>query len=250
MKKGVILCGGWGTRMRPATYTTNKHLLPIYTDDKAIPMIEYPIGILQKLQITDVLIITSREHCGIVSEYLGDGFPRGMTFTYKIQEMSDPKRPPGIASALSLSKDFTMNENFIVLLGDNYFQWNDDFYFFVKNFDNKTNKCGLFLYKTEDWKRFGIAELENGKIKKIVEKPKEFISNYCVTGMYLYTKDVYSRIKKLIPSLRGELEITDINDSYCKEGTADHVLFDTFWSDMGTANSICKTIEFLNKKDE
>ena len=237
--------------MLPATKTTNKHLLPVYSKHKgAVPMINYPIDTLLKLGIKDVLIITSREHCGIITEYLGDGHDRGMTFTYKIQEMNDPDRPAGIASALKLAQDFTHDENFMVILGDNYYQWNYNFNAVVNEFTSKRitdNKCGLFLYQTDNWSQFGVAEFDGHNITRIVEKPTEYVSDYAVTGMYVYTPDVYQYIDKLEPSARGELEISDINDMYIKKGLYYYQKFDTFWSDMGTPESMLKTIQHINE---
>jgi glucose-1-phosphate thymidylyltransferase len=211
-------------------------------------MINYPIDTLLKLGIKDVLIITSREHCGIITEYLGDGHDRGMTFTYKIQEMNDPDRPAGIASALKLAQDFTHDENFMVILGDNYYQWNDTFNDTVETF-NKTHEkgCCVFLSKTPNWSEFGVAEFDGCEIVRIVEKPKEYVSDYAVTGMYAYTPDVYQYIYKLEPSARGELEISDINDMYIKKGLYYYQKFDTFWSDMGTPESMLTTIRHINE---
>jgi glucose-1-phosphate thymidylyltransferase len=253
--RGVILAGGHGTRMYCATKTTNKHLLPVYTSEGAIPMIEYPIATLIDLGITDILIITSKEHCGIITEYLGDGYDKGVSFTYKIQEMNDPKRPAGIASALKLAKGFTNDENFVVILGDNYFE-----YTHVMREDiqwlNSSNcvKCGLFLKEVENWKQFGVAELtDEGEpdtevyIKRIVEKPKTFISPYAVTGMYWYTPDVYQYIETLKPSERGELEISHINDMYVNKGLTHHTILDTFWSDMGSPESMLDVQKYINE---
>lgn len=249
--KGIILAGGWGTRMLPATKTNNKHLLPVYSKDGAIPMIEYPIKVLKNIGITEIMIITSREHCGIIVEYLGDGNNLGLDFTYKIQEMDDPARPPGIASALKLCKHFTNTEDFIVILGDNFYEWNDNFKIKLGGWHlNSKIKCGLFLNKTEDWVRFGCAKIENGKITGIIEKPKEFISDLAVTGMYYYTPEVYDIAKTLQISERGELEISHINDYYAKTEEIDFVEFDTFWSDMGVPESMFKTQEFVNKNEQ
>ena len=253
---GVILSGGWGTRCLPATKTTNKHLLPVYTKDGAYPMIEYPISTLKNMGITDILIITSKEHCGIIVDYLGDGYERGLNFTYKIQEMSDPKRPPGIASALKLCKKYTGDSPFVVILGDNFYEWNHGFMSFKNNMLTqikafKTERlCGLFLKETDEWDRFGVAKIEIKKgletITKIVEKPTKYVSNLAVTGMYIYTKDVYKVAENLKPSKRGELEISDINNYYVNEGLAHFVKFASFWSDMGVPESMIKTQKFIN----
>lgn len=253
-KLGVILSGGFGTRMFPATKTTNKHLLPVYSDEGAFPMIEYPVNTLINLGVKKILIITSREHCGKIVDYLGDGYSRGVEFTYKIQEMNDPNRPPGIASALKLCEDFTGDNRFVVILGDNYFEWHD----YYKNFYDSFMKShafdvGLFLKQTDEWQRFGVAKLEKDDderydiITDIVEKPKKFISDLAITGMYFYSPDVYKVANKLKPSKRGELEISDLNKYFAKLGTAQFMIMENFWSDMGTPESIMITQNHLSK---
>lgn len=247
--KGIILAGGYGTRMLPATSANNKHLLPVYTNNGATPMIDFPINTLKSLGIKNILIITSQEHCGRIVDYLGDGYSRGLDFTYKIQDMKDPNRPPGIASALKLCEDFTDDDDFVVALGDNYYEHSPNFKrFFQKCSNDKFTKCGLLLYKTEEWERFGVAEIKNDKIIKIVEKPKEFVSDLAVTGLYYYTKDVYEVAATLEPSKRGELEIADINDHYVKTDEVIHMELDTFWGDMGTPESMMITQKFLNNE--
>lgn len=240
--RGVVLAGGLGTRMLPATNSINKHLLPVYTGEEAIPMIEFPIRTLKFLGIRDILIISSQEHSGRIIEHLGDGHKLDLDFTYKIQDMSDPTRPPGIASALKICKNFTKREDFVVILGDNYYDNNPKLGEFVKACArNKNILSGLVLYKTNEWNRFGVADIQNNSITKIIEKPKEYISDLAVTGMYYYTKDVYDVAKTLVPSDRGELEISDINDHYVKENATNHVIIESFWSDMGTPPSMAKT---------
>jgi len=259
--RGVILAGGFGTRMAPFTETiTNKHLAPLYSPiSGAIPMIDYPIDTLINLGIDDILVITSQDHCGDIVKHLGDGFDRGVSFTYKIQEMRDPNRPAGIASALKLAKDFTGDENFAVILGDNFFEWGDSargiMYDGCKMFNERpAMKCMLTLKKTDEWDRFGVAVIKQyddntQQLTEIVEKPTEFISDLAVTGLYFYTPEVYDIADTLKPSKRGELEISDINNYYCKTENAGAILLDDlFWSDMGTPESMIQTQEFINGK--
>jgi glucose-1-phosphate thymidylyltransferase len=256
-KRGVILAGGFGTRMSPATNSTNKHLLPVYTHKGAFPMIEYPIRTLQSMDCEEILIITSKEHCGAIVEYLGDGYERDVNFTYKIQEMNDIDRPAGIASALKLCEDFTKNDPFVVILGDNYYQSNKLFKESYDKFIEKYNESKLrhdnyamvFLNETNEWERFGIADIFENEVTRIVEKPKKYIGNMAVTGMYLYGPDVYRVAETLKPSNRGELEITDINNHYIERASLMHLCFNTFWSDMGTPESMKKTINFLENKN-
>lgn len=249
--RGVILAGGFGTRMFPATSSNNKHLLPVYSGEGAVPMIEYPLLVLEEMGCKEILIITSREHCGKIVEHLGDGYDRGVSLTYKIQEMNDPNRLPGIASALRLCEDFTKDEPFAVVLGDNFFEYNPKFTNILKDFEDNDEECCLFLSYTENWRRFGIASLDHieKNVLDIVEKPKEFISNWAVTGLYLYKSSVYNVAKDLKPSNRGELEITDINNYFVNRASVKAITLDTFWSDMGTPESMIKTIKFLENNE-
>lgn len=236
--KGVILAGGRGTRMRPATAVTNKHLLPVYSQQGAIPMIFYPISTLVRSGARDILIISSREHSGPIIQNLGDGFDFGARFSYKIQDVSRVEM--GIASALKLARDFTDESPFAVILGDNFFE--DDF---KKDFDDFRLSHGdgakVFLKPVPDPERFGVYH--EGCIE---EKPRSPRSNMAVTGLYLYTKSVYEMAEGLVPSNRGELEITDINQDYCARGMMGVCQVAGFWSDMGTPGSIIRTQEFIN----
>jgi len=236
--KGVILAGGSGSRMRPATHVTNKHLLPLYSQEGAVPMITYPIWTLIKSGITEILIISSREHCGHIIENLGDGHIFDADFTYKIQDTSHVHF--GIASALKIARNYTREEKFAVILGDNYFE--DTFKDDVLEFEDSDYECFLFLNETEEINRFGCATInERREILKIVEKPQHPESKWAVTGLYFYSPTVYSLAERLVPSQRQELEITDINDTYCRERRARGVFLTSYWSDMGTPESIMKT---------
>jgi glucose-1-phosphate thymidylyltransferase len=236
--KGVILAGGTGSRMKPATFVTNKHLLPIYTDKGAIPMVFYPIDTLVGSGIKDILIISSREHSGPIIQNLGDGFSFGADFTYKVQ---DTKRVDmGIASALKLAKDFTRDEPFSVILGDNFFE--DHFLSEFSHFAEASTSAKIFVKKVPDPNRFGVYH--DGSIE---EKPSSPKSDMAVTGLYLYRPDVYDVADSLIPSVRGELEVTDINQHYCSCGLMSVSEIGGFWSDMGTPASISRTQDFLNQ---
>jgi len=241
--RGVVLSGGHGSRLNPFTKFSNKHLAPIYTPDGAIPIIYYPIKTLVDSGITDILIISSQEHSGKIIEVLGDGESFGCDLTYKIQDMFNPKKPVGIASALKLSQGFVGDQSFAVILGDNYYQNN-----FLKefiDFDLETKKeknapnAKIFLKQVHDPERFGVATLgEDGNVVKIVEKPKEPESNWSVTGLYLYTPHVFSLVPQLKVSARGELEITDINNWYVQNGTMSGAALSGHWTDMGTPESV------------
>lgn len=237
--KGVILAGGTGSRMKPATFVTNKHLLPIYADHGAVPMIFYPINTLVSSGISDILIISSRDHSGPIIQNLGDGHYFGANFTYKIQDVTRVEM--GIASALRLARDFTRNEPFAVILGDNFYEdsFGNDMMFFNNSCDKSAR---IFIKEVGDPERFGVYH--EGRIE---EKPSEPKSNMAVTGLYLYHPGVYEIAEKLIPSKRGELEITDVNQHYCENGSMDVSVIKGFWSDMGTPQSMQRTQEFVSQ---
>jgi glucose-1-phosphate thymidylyltransferase len=239
IKKGVILAGGKGSRMLPVTNNINKHLLPVYSNFGAIPMIYYPIFTLVKSGLKDILIISSKEHCGKIIENLGDGTEFEANFTYKIQDLS--RKEPGIASALDLCKNFTEKDSFAVILGDNFFE--DSFETEFQKFCG-LSKAAIFTKETNNANQFGVYS--NGFIE---EKPKVPKSNLAVTGLYLYTNHVYEVIKNIKPSDRGELEITDVNNFYCSQKSCGVFKTNGFWSDMGTPESICNTQNFIIKNN-
>lgn len=225
--------------MRPATAVTNKHLLPVYSNQGAIPMIFYPISTLVRSGARDILIISSKEHSGAIIQNLGDGFEFGAKFSYKIQDVHRVEM--GIASALKLARDFTDAEPFAVILGDNFFE--DEF---KKDFEDfwggSSDEAKIFLKPVPDPERFGVYH--DGKIE---EKPKSPKSNMAVTGLYLYRRGVFDMTESLVPSKRGELEITDINQEYCEKGLMGIANIGGFWSDMGTPASIVRTQEFIGQ---
>jgi glucose-1-phosphate thymidylyltransferase len=243
---GVVLAGGFGTRMLPATKTINKALLPVYSSEGAVPMLCYPIYTLITGGVKKILVISSQEHCGRIIEFLGDGDRFNVDFTYKIQDMNNPKKPPGIASALKLAKSFTKDNKFAVILGDNFFESSIDGA--VKFFLRSNCSFHAFLKEVSDPERFGCAFLnDDATIDRIVEKPTNPLSKLAVTGLYLYTEDVYNIAETLQISKRGELEITDINQYYVERKNSEYTYLNGYWSDMGTPNSIMRTQEFIEK---
>lgn len=223
--------------MKPATEVTNKHLLPIYSNSGAVPMIFYPIRTLVSSGIKEILIVSSKEHSGPIIQNLGDGHVFGADFSYKIQ---DPDRAGiGIASALRLSQGFTGSDRFAVILGDNFYE--DSFGEEFLSFTKSNAEAMIFTKNVNDPERFGVYF--EGSIE---EKPKKPKSNKAVTGLYLYTQGVYKIANTLKPSARGELEVSDINNHYCSLGLAEIREISGFWSDMGTPESMIRTQEFLN----
>tara|TARA_R100001086_G_scaffold170591_1_gene93177 strand:+ start:2346 stop:3077 length:732 start_codon:yes stop_codon:yes gene_type:complete len=234
--KGVILAGGTGSRLYPLTKVTNKHLLPVY--DR--PMIYYPLETLKKMGCKDILIVSGREHCGDILNLLGSGRDMGLKLSYEIQDEAG-----GIAHALSLAERFVGSSNVVVCLGDNIFD--DDIT--IEGFEAGAR---IFLKPVHDPERFGVAELEKGndcKVISIEEKPNNPKSNFAVTGLYVYDNKVFNYIKNLTPSERGELEITDVNNFYVKDGLMTCQLLESWWSDAGTFESLLKASSLVaNKK--
>ncbi len=233
--KGVILAGGLGTRLHPLTKITNKHLLPIY--DR--PMICYPISTLLKAGIDDVLLVTGGEHAGDFLRLLGNGRGSGLKrLSYTYQEGEG-----GIAEALGLAEDFADGDDICVILGDNYIE--DNLADAVQAFNPNAADACIFLKQVRDPERFGVAKFfKDGSIECIVEKPKEPPSDYAVTGIYMYDSCVFDIIKKLKPSDRGELEISDVNNAFIYNGTLKHTFLEGNWSDAGTFESLLRATLF------
>jgi len=246
--KGVVLAGGYGTRMAPCTAVTNKHLLPVYTDAGAFPMIVFPISTLVSAGIEDILIVSSKEHCGDIIEHLGDGKEYNANFTYRIQDLAHVQL--GIGSALKIAQPFTGRDDFAVILGDNYFE--DDFTYVVNNFNSS---CHIFLKHVDNPRQYGTVKWRESsdkawmQIEKIVEKPHTPPSNHAVTGLYFFTPDVYLEAEKLKPSIRGELEIVDILNKYVDTDDITQTMLDGYWSDLGTPTSMKRVQRYLEKNE-
>jgi glucose-1-phosphate thymidylyltransferase len=237
--KGVILAGGKGTRLSPLTKVTNKHLLPVY--DK--PMICYPIQSLIKAGITDILIVTGRGHAGHFVELLESGQDYGAHFSYAVQEEAG-----GIAQALQLSENFIKEEKFIVLLGDNLFD--HPLEPALQNFESSNAKAAVFLKEVEDPRPYGVAVIENEKLVKIIEKPKDPPSNLAIVGMYMYDSSVFSVARNISPSARGELEITDVNNYYVERGEMSYSKITGWWGDAGESfNSLLSSAKHMASKN-
>jgi len=225
--KGVILAGGLAVRLRPLTLVTNKHLLPVYNK----PMIYYPLEALAKAGIKEILITSSPDHAGHFANLLGAGEEFGVKLYYAVQK--NPKG--GIADAILLCEEFAKGEKIAVVLGDNIF--NFDLKSAVKKFEKKEKGAMVFGIKMPtDSGQYGVIEISNeGKVLSIEEKPEIPKSDFAQTGIYMYDNRVCDFIKNLSPSERGELEVTDLNNFYLKEGTLDCEIID-WWIDAGTSH--------------
>lgn len=232
--KGIILAGGKGTRLYPLTKVTNKHLLPVGKE----PMIFHPIKQLVSAGISQILIVTSTDHMGDLVKVLGSGKEFGCEFTFKVQEEAK-----GIAHALSLAENFAGNDNIVVFLGDNVFEYSIAPY--VKNFENQEIGARILLKKVSDPERFGIAAMDEKHILEIEEKPHSPKTDFAVVGVYMYNYMVFDIIKTLKPSERGEYEITSVNNVYIKNQQLKYDIVRGRWVDSGTFESYFEANELL-----
>ena len=235
--KGVILAGGTGSRLYPLTKVTNKHLLPVGRE----PMIFHPVKKLIEAGIDEILIVTGIEHMGDVVTLLGSGKDFGCRFTYKVQDEAG-----GIAQALGLARNFAGRDLLCVILGDNVFE--DSIAPYVAAFREQARGARLLLKQVHDPQRYGVAEVEGSRVVRIVEKPKEPKSDLAVVGIYFYDSEVFDVIATLKPSGRGELEITDVNNHYLREGKLHCDRLSGWWTDAGTFESLAHANELVRPK--
>ncbi len=229
--KGIILAGGNGTRLHPLTLVTNKHLLPVYKK----PMIYWPLETLIACGIKNILIISGRGHAGHFLELLGSGKKFGVDLSYDMQEKAG-----GIAHALALAEDFADNEKVAVILGDNIFMPPKELKHGVDLFKKQKRGAKVFLKSVPDPERFAVTEVRGNAVIRIVEKPKRPKSNLITTGFYLYDNQVFDIIRKLKPSGRGELEITDVNNHYLRKKQLTYHVLQGEWTDAGTFDSLLR----------
>lgn len=227
--KGLIAAGGNGTRLRPLTYVTNKHLLPVYNQ----PMIYYPLQTLIEAGIKEILIVSGKEHAGHFLNILGSGKAFGVRISYEVQDEAG-----GIAQVVGLAREFTGSSSLAVILGDNMFAENHVIKKALQEFKHQGNGAKIFLKAVHDPERFGVAEIDGEHIVSIVEKPKRPKSQYAVTGLYLYDNRVFDIIDTIKPSGRGELEITDVNNAYIANNTMSYQILEGEWIDAGTFDTL------------
>lgn len=235
--KGIILAGGTGSRLFPLTKVTNKHLLPVGRK----PMIYHPIDKLVEIGIEEILIVTGVEHMGDIVTLLGSGKDFKCRFTYKVQDEAG-----GIAQALSLAENFAGDDLITVILGDNVFE--DNLKPFALAFNKQKKGAKILVKEVEDPQRFGVVEISGKKVISIEEKPKKPKSNYVVTGIYFYDPAVFEIIRRLKPSRRGELEISDVNNAYLKKGLLSYEVISGWWTDAGTFESLERATLMVEKK--
>jgi glucose-1-phosphate thymidylyltransferase len=241
--KGIILAGGSGTRLYPLTMVTSKQLLPIY--DK--PMIYYPLSTLMLAGIRDILIISTPEDTPRFSELLGNGSQFGVNLEYKVQD-----NPDGLAQAFILGKEFIGNDSVAMILGDNIY-YGSGLRNSLLRASQKENRATVFGYHVPDPERFGVVEFaEDGKVISVEEKPSEPKSNYAITGLYFYDNRVVDIAQEILPSERGELEITSINEAYLNMGDLDIELLGRgyTWLDTGTHDSLTSATNFVQTVEE
>lgn len=244
--KGIVLAGGAGTRLYPSTIAVSKQLLPIY--DK--PMIYHPISVLMLAGIKDILIISTPQDLPNFKKLLGDGSQFGVNFSY-VEQPS----PDGLAQAFILGKDFIGDDSVALILGDNIF-YGPNFSKTLKNAVERTEKLGgatLFAYQVKDPQRFGVVEFDNNnKVISIEEKPQNPKSQFAVTGLYFYDNNVVEYVKTQKPSARGELEITDLNNTYLQKGnvTVELLARGFAWLDTGTHSSLLQASQFIKTVED
>lgn len=237
--KGIILAGGSGTRLYPLTQCVSKQLLPVY--DK--PMIYYPLSVLMLFGIKDILIISTPNDTPNIEKLFGNGHNLGLNIEYKVQDA-----PNGIAEAFILGKDFIENDKVCLILGDNIFYIQSQMSSYRTLVYEEDHAATVFGYHVADPKRFGVIEFDSQKrVVSIEEKPKKPKSNYAVTGLYFYPSDVAKKAASLKPSARGELEITDLNKLYLKEGRLNVIPLKrgSAWLDAGTPDSLMESSQFV-----
>ncbi len=235
--RGIVLAGGKGTRLGELTKVTNKHLLPV----GSLPMVYYPLKKIVGAGIRDVMLVSGTDHMGDFVELLGSGKDHQCALTYRVQDEAG-----GIAQALALAETFSAGRRSLVILGDNIFE--RPVTGMMKEADKHPDWAWVGLQQVPDPGRYGVAELKGNQVVSIEEKPKAPKSDFAVIGVYIYPPDVFEVIKTLKPSGRGELEITDVNNFYLKQGRMGYTIIDGYWTDAGTLDSLLHANELVRAK--
>ena len=237
--RGIILSVGHGTRLYPLTKMFNKSLLPVY--DK--PMIYYPLETLKQIGCKEVCVVSGREHSGQIMNHLGSGSEFDVDITYRVQD-----KPGGIAQALGLCREFAGTDNVFVCLGDNIFE--DNFSDLKLNYFDSW--CHIFLKEVPDPERFGVPVFQgmDRHLIKVEEKPEKPMSDYAVTGLYMFNQEVWSIIDTLKPSERGELEVVDLINWYIDRGKTTYSELKGFWSDAGTPDSLVQANKLVSNRSK
>ena len=242
IKKGIILAGGFGTRLSPLTKSVNKQLLPVH--DK--PMIFYPLSVLMLANIRNILMIVNPGQINNFKNLLGNGSKFGINIQYKIQN-----KPKGLPDAFKLGKTFIKKDNVALILGDNFF-YGQSLTKILENSSKHKSGATIFLKEVSKPENYGVAEIIKNKIKKIIEKPKKFVSKNAITGLYFFDNDVCNFVKKLKPSKRGELEITDLIKKYQKKNKLNYELIGrgAIWSDAGKMEDLTNVSNYVRSVEK
>jgi len=242
MTKGIILAGGTGSRLFPITKVISKQLLPVYNK----PMIFLAIGLMINVGIKDIIIIVTRRDLNLFKSLLGDGKKYGVKFFFEIQNKAN-----GIAEAFIITKKYRIKDKTILLLGDNFFYGHGLINLISKGIKS-TKGASIFTYFVKNPNVYGVLEKKNGKIKGIIEKPKKPTTNLAITGLYIFDKKVFDYVKKLKPSKRGELEITDINNIYFKNEDIEIINLESgiTWMDMGSFDTYLDACMFISATEK
>ena len=242
IKKGIILAGGSGTRLSPLTKAVNKQLLPMY--DK--PMIFYPLSILMLANIREILMIVNPGQVENFKNLLGDGRRFGINIKYKIQN-----KPRGLSDAFIIGKKFIKNDNVALILGDNFFYGQSLTLKLEKSLRHNIG-ARIFLKEVKKPENYGVAKIVKNKIEKIIEKPKKFVSNYAITGLYFFDNKVCKYAKTLKPSKRGEIEITDLLEIYKKKRNLyfEHIGRGAIWSDAGKIDDLTNVSNYVESVEK
>ena len=242
IKKGIILAGGFGTRLSPLTKSVNKQLLPVH--DK--PMIFYPLSVLMLANIRNILMIVNPGQINNFKNLLGNGSRFGINIQYKIQN-----KPKGLPDAFKLGKTFIKKDNVALILGDNFF-YGQSLTKILENSSRHKSGATIFLKEVTKPENYGVAKIIKNKIKKIIEKPKKFVSKNAITGLYFFDNDVCNYVKKLKPSKRGELEITDLIKEYQKKNRLNYELIGrgAIWSDAGKMEDLTNVSNYVRSVEK